>query len=77
MKTKTGKKIRANMIFQEKSGAAIARKFKVSTSAVNLTVAGKKRIPRIRQALSKELCLPSDIWAEMDRELDEKKGHVS
>jgi transcriptional regulator with XRE-family HTH domain len=71
MGTITGKKIRAIMIFREITGGQLARKLGVGSTAINLVIQGRKRIPRLRKFIAEQIGLPMSIWDEMDREIRE------
>lgn len=69
MSTKTGKKIRAAIILKGTTGAELAKKIRVTRGAINMVIKGIRRTSRLRRFISSEVGLPTNIWAEMDREL--------
>jgi hypothetical protein len=60
-------KIKGLMEDRKVTAADIGRQLNVSRVFVHLTIRGKKKGSRVREALSRELGLPPDFWAEMDR----------
>lgn len=59
------KRIRIKMILLGITGGKIAKKARTTRQAVNMTIAGNRKNPRLRAIIAKELGIPySQLWGK-------------
>jgi lambda repressor-like predicted transcriptional regulator len=66
----TPQTIKIALLEKDITGAYIARQAGVSRSAINHTIAGRRKSPRLRKAIADALGkMVSDFWPENDKQV--------